>query len=96
MWNRKKEQKFIEILKTRKRYLIDNIDFVELQLLEYAATIDFDVNRWESFDKSDLLDFFEWYLNEELGEILEIETCINIVNFLYFTNFDVDMFDYNY
>lgn len=96
MWNRKKEQKFIEIIKKRKRYLIDNIDFVELQLVEYAATIDFDVNNFGSFDESELLDFFEWYLDEELDGILEIETCINIVNFLYFTNFNVDMFDYKY
>lgn len=96
MWNRKKEQKFIKILKTKRDYLIDNIDFVELQLLEYAATIDFDVNQWGSFDKTELLDFFEWYLKEGLHEILEIETCINIVNFLYFTNFNVDMFEYIY
>ena len=92
MWNKKKEELFIKELSTRRQHLVDSIEFIETQLIEYAAFIDFDVEQYKHFNETELLDFFEWYLDEGLDGAMEVEICIAVVNFLYLTIFDVFMF----
>ena len=92
MWNRNKENNFIRNFTKRKTILTGYIDFIEMHLTEYAAIIDYDYFEYEYDNTTELLDFFEWYLDEGLGDIVEIEICIDIINFIFLKNFDIDMF----
>lgn len=93
MWNREKEKNFTRKFTERKTILVEHIDFIEMQLTEYAAMIDYDYFEYEHDNTTELLDFFEWYLDEGLGGIVEIEICITIINFIFLQNFDVDLFN---
>lgn len=93
MWTKKKEQKFVNKIKERKEELLDIMKFIEIQLIEYAARIDYDFFEYEHDNSTELIDFFEWYMDEKLHEVVEMDICINVINFLFFKDFDVYMFE---
>lgn len=93
MWNKNKEEMLIDKITETKKELLYCMNFVETQLTEYAAKIDYDFFEHQYDNSTELLDFFEWYMDEKLHETVEMYICINIINFLFFESFDVWMFE---
>lgn len=91
MWTRKKEDLFINNLKPKERDLIEILTFVELQLVEFAATIDYDIERLGAFAEEELVDFIEWYLDNNHTEVVSIRECILILNLLYKSHLNADV-----